>query len=678
MNDTARDHNEARQRIDALRSEIRHHDRKYYVEANPEISDREYDALLKELTDLEQQHPDLITPDSPTQRVGGEPLAGFENVRHAVPMLSVDNTYSPNELLDFDRRVQKSLGSSAYSYSADPKIDGVAVALRYEEGRFVLGTTRGDGHTGDDITQNVRTIQSVPLKLAGEGWPRVLEVRGEVFWPRSDFQRTNERRLAAGEQPFANPRNATAGTLKQLDPRAVAERALAFVCHGFGVIEPWLRDLATQAELWASFRRWGIPTSPLLTQYDDMQAIVADLDRWNARRFELEYEIDGLVIKVNELALRDELGSTSKAPRWCIAYKFAAEQAQTILESVDMQVGKLGTITPRANLRPVQLAGTTVSHATLHNFDQVARLGVHVGDTVTVEKAGEIIPQVVEVDLSKRPSNAQAIEPPKSCPECSGDVQRDPGGVYLRCVNPECPAQLLERLKHFAGRDQMDIDGLGPKLIELLVANNLVRSYADLYRLKDKQDQLIELEGVGEKKADNLLKGIEASKQRPLSRLLAALTIRHIGLTSAELIAHHFGDMDSLEQASTDDLQAIDGIGPELAESLRQWLDSAAGQHTIAELRSVGVNLEEPRQAPERATPLRDKSVVVTGTLERFSRKEIEEKIKSLGGKPTGSVSKNTDFLIAGENAGSKLDKARKLDVEILSEQAFLNLINDT
>ena len=666
----------ARRRAAELRSEIRRHDRLYYTEAKPEISDEQYDALLRELVALETEHPQLVTADSPTRRVGERPLEGFEHVAHAIPMLSVDNTYSAEELREFDGRVRRGLGETAFDYVVDPKIDGVAVTLRYEGGQFVVGATRGDGRTGDDITQNLRTIRSVPLALDGDDWPAVLEVRGEVFWPRADFDRTNEQRIADGQEPFKNPRNATAGTLKQLDSKLVAQRGLVFQAHGYGMIEPFPAKVALHTELFDRFKTWGIPTSPFARECVDIDAVAAFVDEWAERRGRIDYETDGLVVKVNQLALREELGTTSKAPRWCIAYKYAAEQAETRLVSVDFQVGKLGTVTPVANLEPVELAGTTVRRATLHNFDQVRRLNLHMGDMVVVEKAGEIIPQVVRVVEEQRAKRAAAVEPPAACPACGGEVVQDEGGVYLRCINPACPAQIVERLKYFCGRDQMDIDGAGAKLVEALHEQGLVSSYAELYRLRERRDALLELERMGEKSADNLLAGIEASKQRPLARVLAALNIRHVGASTAELLAEHFGDMDALAGASEGDLQAVEGVGPEMAASVRQWFESESGQATIAELKAVGVNMAQPRTAHASAKRvLEGKTLVVTGKLEKYGRKEIEARIKELGGKAAGSVSKKTDYLVAGADAGSKLEKARKLGVEVLSEAEFEALV---
>ncbi len=672
----SKDKAEAASRVEALRAEIRRHDRLYHTEAKPVISDRQYDRLMDELRALESQHPELVTPDSPTQRVGERPLEGFEHVRHAVPMLSIDNTYSPEELRDFDGRVRRGLGDESYDYIVDPKIDGVAVSLRYEAGRLVLGATRGDGRTGDDITQNLRTIRSVPLRLDGDDWPDVLEVRGEVFWPRHDFDETNRQREAAGEEPFKNPRNATAGTLKQLDSSIVAKRGLTCQAHGYGVIEPFPARVALHEELFARLRGWGIPTSPYMRRCADIEEAIAFVEEWEQRRRDIDYETDGLVVKVNQLALRETLGATSKAPRWCIAFKYAAEQAESRLLSVDFQVGKLGTITPVANLEPVELAGTTVKRATLHNFDQVRRLGLHAADVLTVEKAGEIIPRVVAVDVSKRKSGAKPVEPPGTCPKCGGDVVQDEGGVYLRCINPACPAQFVERLKFFCGRNQMDIEGAGAKLVESLFRGKLVERYADLYRLQERRDELIGLERMGAKSVDNLLAGIEASKQQPLARLLAALNIRHVGANTAELLAEHFGAMSALLDADMGALREVEGIGPEVAASLRAWLDSDAGRQTIVELKTVGVNMTQPkRAAARRSAALEGKTVVVTGTLEKYSRKEIEDLIKRLGGKVTGGVSKKTDYVVAGDNAGGKLDKAKQFGVPVLNEVEFEQMI---
>jgi len=672
-----------------LRDEIRRHDALYYVEGKPAISDREYDRLFSRLRELEAAHPDLITPDSPTQRVSETPLDGFVHVTHAVPMMSIDNTYNEAELREFDRRVSRGLEGAKYEYLVDPKIDGVSASLRYEKGLLVLGATRGDGRVGDDITANIRAIRAVPLRLRGDDWPAVLEVRGEVYWPRKAFDAYNAKREKAGEEPFANPRNATTGTLKSLDARTIPERGLAFMAHGHGEIRG--AEFETAVELFAAMRRWGIPVSPHQRLCRDIDEVAAFVAKWRDRRRELDYETDGLVIKVNSLAQRDILGATSRYPRWCIAYKYEAEQAESRLLSVDFQVGKLGTITPRAVMEPVQLSGTIVRHASLHNFDQLERLDVRIGDTVIVEKAGEIIPQVVRVVIEKRPKDAKKIVPPRKCPVCGGEVEKDEGGVYIRCINPSCEAQIKERLRYFCGRDQMDIEGLGEVLIEKLVDGGLIRSYADLYKLNARRDKLVALEieqertvrgekktilvPLGEKRTDTILAGIEASKKRPLARVLAALNIRHVGTSTAELLADQFGDMESLAAASEEQLQEVDGVGPELARSIRHFFSSAAGAKSWQALRDAGVNMTQPRAKKSDHQPLAGKTLVVTGTLKNYSRSEIEKLIRDLGGKVAGSVSRKTDYVVVGEEAGSKLEKARELGVKVIDEAEFLKLI---
>jgi len=807
-------------RIEKLREEVREHDHAYYVLGEPKIPDRQYDKLLAELQGLEEENPGFVTPDSPTQRVGGAPIEGFEHVAHTVRMLSVDNTYDEQQLREFDERVAKGLGGESYSYVVDPKIDGVAVSLRYEGGLLVLGATRGDGGTGDDVTHNVRTIRSVPLKLRGRNAPETLEVRGEIVWPNEDFQRFNAEREAADEQTFANPRNATAGTLKQLDPRKIEGRGLQFIAHGFGLIEPL--TAATDSELFAQLERWGVPISPYRGVVGSIDEIIERLAEWDERRRELPYETDGLVIKVDALDQRDALGSTSRYPRWCIAYKFAAEQAESVLLKVDYQVGKLGTITPRAVMEPVQLSGTTVQHATLHNFDQVDRLDVRIGDTVMIAKAGEIIPQVVEVLKDRRPKGAKRLKRPTSCPVCKGAVEQDEGGVYIRCINPTCPAQLKERLIYFAGRNQMDIEGAGEVLIETLVDKGFVHDYAELYGLKDRREQLAKLEiaekklgernadatlsaigsakampladlvlllgmprvysqtadklakafgtieelanaskpriervpgidsdtgecvfeflnlgtpeevqerlvsiagtkklnitgfgGVrirkvveaglvkcvsdlfrlashrsalvelkfpstlGAKNAERLIEGLKRSKGQPLARVLAALNIRHVGGSTAELLAEHFGSMDKLEGADEDALTDVEGVGREMAASIVHFFGSNEGREAIEHLRAAGLGMSQPKRRRATDSPLAGKTVVVTGTLESMSRKEAQDLIKELGGKAAGSVSKKTDLVVFGDSAGSKLAKAKELGVKTVDEAEFKRLVEE-
>jgi DNA ligase (NAD+) len=692
----------AAKRIEQLREEIRRHDHLYYVEARPRISDREYDNLFDELKRLEEEHAELITPDSPTQRVGGAPIEGFRSVAHSIPMLSIDNTYNEEQLRDFDERVRKGLGSETFEYIVEPKIDGVAVSLRYEKGLLVLAATRGDGVAGDDITVNARTIQAIPLSLEGKDVPDIVEPRGEIVWPVEAFRKFNEKLSADGKPTIANPRNGAAGTLKQLDPRKVAGRGLSFVCHGFGRIEP-LRE-NTGWDIYDKFEKWGIPirppgdkksgiqVEPYREKLNSIDEVIKQIPEWDRGRKELPFETDGLVIKVNALDQRDALGATSRYPRWCIAYKFAAERAESKLLKVDFWVGKQGTITPRAVMEPVQLSGTTVRHASLHNFDQIDRLDVRIGDTVIVEKAGEIIPQVIEVVKEKRPRNAQKIERPKKCPECSGAVEQDEGGVYLRCINPACPAQLKERLTFFAARDQMDIDGLGQVLVEKMVDKGWLQSFADIYRLPARRHEIPEIEieqqrktedgqtkttltKFGEKRTEKLLDGIERSKKKPLSRVLAAMNIRHVGAATAELIAEHLGNMQAIAEADAEALQEVEGIGPEVAGSIRHFFTSPQGAKAWKALRDAGVNMTQPKRKVVTDSPLAGKTVVVTGTLESMGRKEAQDLIKQLGGKSAGSVSRKTDLVVVGESPGSKLDDAKKHAVKVIDEEEFLKLV---
>lgn len=579
-----------RARIEQLRADIRRHDHAYYVLAKPKIPDREYDRLLRELRELEQAHPELITPDSPTQRVGGEPIEGFEHVTHLMPMLSVDNTYDPRQLRDFDARVRRGLGDADYRYFVDPKVDGVAASLRYEQGVLVLAATRGDGKTGDDITHNARTIKSIPLRLTGKDVPAVVEARGEIFWPTADFQAFNQRREAAGEATFANPRNATAGTLKQLDPRKVADRALTFVAHGFGVVEPL--DAKTMSGLFTRFADWGIPTSPHARLYDDIESLIAELDDWQTHRRTLPFETDGLVVKIDSLAQRQKLGSTSKYPKWCIAYKFEAEQAETRLLNIEWQVGKTGALTPVAKLEPVLVAGTTVSNASLHNPVHIERLDLREDDVVVIEKAGEIIPQVAGVVTRPGRQRGKPVSIPSRCPSCSTKVQHDkpePGLVAYRCTNRECseafkivqrvemrercircnkklqevdflpalrcpnrncPAQLRERIIHLASRDAMDIEGLGESTVDVLLQKGFVHGLPDLFDTDAWEEKLVKLPSFGEKSVKQLVKSIKGARTRPLSRILAALDIPHVGVRLAEVLADEFRDMRSLMKAS--------------------------------------------------------------------------------------------------------------------------------
>ena len=657
-------------RIGQLRSEIRKHDYLYYVLDQPKISDRQYDKLFGELKTLEEANPQLITPDSPTQRVSEQPLKGFAAIRHAVPMLSIDNTYNADELRAFDERVRKQLGEIDYDYVVELKIDGLAISLRYEEGVLVTAATRGDGRVGDDVTANVRTIKAVPLVLLdGDKIPAVLEVRGEVYMPTSAFVELNKLRAEAGEPAFANPRNAAAGSLKLLDAKITAARNLSFFAYATGQVSEPLAE--NHYQTLQRFKKLGLPVNPNIRKAKDINEVIGICLASSEKRLKLDYQIDGMVIKINRFEQRDILGATGRAPRWCISYKFAAEQAETIVESIDVQVGKSGILTPVANLRPVQLAGTTVKRASLHNFDELNRLGVRCGDTVVVEKAGEIIPQVVEVKKKLRPVGTKPFKVPEKCPNCGSAVAKDENGVYIRCLNPDCLGQLKERLKYFAGRGQMDIENLGTALIEQLVEVGLVKNFADLYKLQ--KPELIELERMAEKSADNVIKAIEKSKTRPLWRFVTALGIRHIGGQSAQILAEYFGSLEALMSAEQQELAEIDQIGPTMAESVYEYFRDTRNQAVIDQLLAAGVRPRQPRA--RRSDKLAGKTIVVTGSLENFTRQQIEQAIRQAGAKTSSSVSKKTDFVLAGENPGSKLDKARKLGVKVIDEKLFLELL---
>ena len=653
----------AAKRHRALAKEIRELDRAYYVEAAPLTSDQEYDRLYHELLEIEQARPELKTPDSPSQRVGGEPLSHFVSVPHALPMQSLDNTYSATELEAFVDRIQRTLEGEQLGFVIEPKIDGVAVSLRYEKGRLVQGLTRGDGQKGDDITANLRTIRTLPLEIKVDA--PVLEVRGEVYYPRGAFDKLNRQREAAGEALFANPRNAAAGTLKQLDSRLVAKRPLAIVLYGPGELsgvkcetqEQWLKLIAAAGFPCPEQTWFGRTKSELLLAVEEL----------DVRRKNFDYATDGAVVKLNEWRLRNALGTTSKAPRWAMAYKYSAEKAVTLLENVTFQVGRTGAITPVAELKPVLLAGTTVARATLHNFEEIKRKDVRLGDHVQIEKAGEIIPAVLGPVLEARTNEVREIEPPTVCPACSSELVWD--GVFLRCPNPSCSAQTQRRLQHFAQRGAMDIDGMGEALVEQLVAAHLVIDPGDFYRLT--LEQLSGLERMAEKSARNVLTSIEASKQADLWRLIFGLGILHVGAGSARALANHFGSLEKLEQASEEELLVIHDVGEVVARSIVAWFASEENRSLLQRLRKAGVN-EQARQVAPKAggTELAGKTFVITGTLS-VPREEIAERIRAAGGKVSSAVSKKTDYLVAGENAGSKLETAEKLGVKILSESDF-------
>lgn len=657
--------------IAELRKLIEYHNRKYYVDAAPEISDLEFDKLLVRLQELEQAHPDLIAPDSPTQRVGGEPIEGFETVTHRVPMLSIDNTYNENDLREFDGRVRKLLRGASPHYVVEQKIDGVSISLTFENGVLVLGATRGDGVRGDDVTHNVRTIHDVPLRLHAKHPPATLEVRGEVYMPNSELSRLNKEYAAKGERLLMNPRNATAGTLKLLDPKLAAGRRLRFFAHGEGFLEGVLAK--THLEFLALLKGYGLPVVPHSAALDSIDAVVNYCDSQFEERHAFDYETDGMVVKVDNFKEREQLGATSKAPRWVIAYKVELWQASTRLNDVIIQVGKTGTLTPVGMLETVEIAGTKVSRVSLHNADEIERKDIRIGDTVVVEKAGKIIPHVVRVEIAERTGKERKFHFPTTCPVCGGAVERDDGGVYVRCINPSCPAQLKERLRYFASRHAMDIEGLGTALVDQLVDTGLVKSLPDLFRLT--VDQVVELERMGQKSAQNLIDGIAASRDRGLTRLLSGLGIRHVGERNARLLAEEFGSLDALLAADEDRISRVNGIGPVVAASIHAFFASAVGKKLCADWKHLAIKTTEEVTRPAAGSPFAGKTVVVTGTLTTYTRDEIENLIHQLGGKPTGSVSKKTDFVIAGEKAGSKLDKAQQLGVKVLTENEFRQMV---
>ncbi|MEE2714546.1 MAG: NAD-dependent DNA ligase LigA [Verrucomicrobiota bacterium] len=661
---------EAKKRYSIIVEEIRRHDHSYYVLAAPTVSDADYDRLYRELLDLEVSHPELVSVDSPSQRVGGKPVSEFPEHLHAVPMMSLDNTYSFEELGDFLQRVEKLLPAAELDWTVEPKIDGLAVSLRYEEGSLIVGATRGDGASGDDITSNLKTIRSIPLKLSGNP-PKVLEVRGEVFMTKSGFGELNSKRKAEGEEPFANPRNAAAGSLKMLDPEVVAKRPLGVFLYGLGEVTG--RAPKTQLEVLDWLDQLGLPTAEVIwtgRTHGDLVASINELDR---ERNEFDYETDGAVIKLNTMALREQCGATAKAPRWAIAYKYAAEQVETVLKDITVQVGRTGALTPVAELEPVLIAGSTVSRATLHNEEEIQRKDVRIGDTVVIEKAGEIIPAVLRVVLEKRPKGAKAYNFIKECPECGTAADKTLGDVVWRCANPDCPAQIRGRLEHYCARGAMDIEGGGEVLVRQLVERGLADNIGELYKLT--VEEVASLERMADKSAQNFLDGLEASKERDLWRLVFGLGILHVGTGVAKALCRRFKDMDQLMDASEEDLVAIDDVGEVIAKSVHQWFGDPENRKLIEVLRKVSVNFQSALyQEAIHAGPLSGKSLVLTGTLPNLKRHEAVVKIEAAGGKVIASVSKKTDFVVAGQAAGSKLIKAEKLSVSVIDEAELLRL----
>ena len=688
--------NEAKARHAQLVEEISRHDHAYYVLAQPTISDREYDRLYHELLDLEKQFPQLVTPDSPTQRVSGQPLKEFKQVQHLQAMLSLDNTYSQEDVRDFVNRVQKLLPEQKLEWIVEPKIDGVAINLRYEQGVFTCGSTRGDGTTGDDITVNLKTVRSIPARLhsrtgvspvsAGasggdrrDACPTLLEVRGEVYLTKAGFEKLNADRKAAGEEEFANPRNAAAGSLKQLDPRIVAKRPLDIVVYGLGQVEGASQPPQQHDQMLAWLKALGFRTPDRTWHCLSADELVTAIEALDQVRRKFAYETDGAVIKLNSFAQREVAGFTSKAPRWSIAYKYAAEQAETLLKGITVQVGRTGALTPVAELEPVFLAGSTISRATLHNEDYIRQKDIRIGDTVKIEKAGEVIPAVVDVVLARRTGREASFRFPAQCPECGSKVARAPGiaegdeGVVWRCVNPDCPAQVRGRLEHWCARGAMDIEGGGEVLARQLVQTGLVRDVAELYSLK--LSDVAGLERMGEKSARNFLDGVEASKQRDMWRVLYGLGILHVGSGVAKALGRGFATLDDIFAASVDQLTECEDVGEVIAQSVVRWYDQQENKKLIKDLRKAGLNFKSARYQPKaKAGPLAGKTFVLTGTLPTLKREEAAAKIEAAGGKVSGSVSKKTDYVVAGAEAGSKLDKAQKLGVKIIDEAELLRL----
>ncbi len=658
---------EAQARVLELRTEIDRANRQYYELDQPEITDAEYDALFRELVDLETQYPELITPDSPSQRVGGPPSDAFAKVTHRTPMLSLGNAFDRDEVREFDRRVRRALGDVKVEYVTELKIDGLATSLLYEDGRYKIGATRGDGYVGEDVTPNVKTISSVPLSvIVPPEFPRAFEVRGEVYMPKRSFQRLNAELAAEGKPLFANPRNAAAGAVRQLDPRITARRRLDTFIYA---LDP-PGGARSQEQILDRLAEMGFHVNTNRRTHPDIDAVIGFLDEWQEKRHELDYGIDGIVIKVNDLGQQAELGFVSRSPRWALAFKFPPEQAETVVDDIKVYVGRTGAITPVAWLTPVQIGGTTVSRATLHNEDEVARKDVRPGDHVIIQRAGDVIPEVVRVLTEKRSPSSRPWHMPKKCPECGTELVREPGEAATRCINPTCPAQVLEHFRHFVG--SLDIEGLGYATLQQLIDRKLVKDPADLYHLT--KEQLLTLDGFADKSAQNLLDRIAASKSTTFLRFLSALAINHVGWTMAGLLADHFGTIDRLQTAGVDDLRAIGGVGPTVAEDVHEYFQRPESRRLIERLLAAGIEIKQPER---REGPLSGKTFVLTGTLSSLSRGEAEGRIKALGGAIGSAVSKKTDYLVVGTDPGSKLEKAQRLKITILEEAAFLALLQD-
>ncbi|GEK90387.1 NAD-dependent DNA ligase LigA [Alkalibacterium kapii] len=664
---------QARKRVDELILLLDQYSHQYYVMDQPTIPDEEYDRLYRELVELEEKYPTLVQNDSPTQRVGGALLEGFSKVQHDTPMLSLDNAFSKEELQEFDQRISKAL-DSAYAYQCELKMDGLAVSLKYEEGKFKQAVTRGNGTEGEDVTTNVKTIRSIPLNLKE---PLTLEARGEIYMPKTSFIALNQKREEQGAAVFANPRNAAAGTIRNLDPKVTASRNLSVFLYSLPRLEGKAVD--SQSGALNLMDELGLKTNPERRVYESIEDVWDFVEEYQNKRSDLPYEIDGIVIKVNELTNQEKLGYTVKAPKWAIAYKFPAEEAETRLQTVEWSVGRTGVVTPTAIMDAVQLAGTTVQRASLHNVDLMKEKDIRLGDTVVVRKAGDIIPEVIKVVKDKRPDDSQPYDYPTHCPVCGSELMHLEDEVALRCMNPACSAQAKEKLSHFVSRNAMNIDGLGERIAEQMYDEALVESPADFYYLK--KDQLLKLDKIADKSAENLLKAIENSKENSLERLIFGLGIRHVGTKAARLLAEEFLTMEGLRQASKEQIEAIEGMGEVIAESIRAFFALEEVDHLLKRLKEAAVNMEykgkRKEEIEQKTTFFTDKTIVITGKLEKFTRSELKEKLVNSGAKVTGSVSRNTDYLIAGEDAGSKLDKANELSIPVLNEQQVLEEIDE-
>lgn len=666
------DNNNVSQRIDALRKEIREHNYHYYVEDNPEIPDAEYDRLLRELEKLEAEHPELITEDSPTQRVGAEPLKAFSQVTHRVPMLSLGNAFSAEEVEEFDQRNREKLDVDEIEYAVEPKLDGLAISLRYENGELVQGATRGDGTTGENVTHNVRTIQAIPLKLRGDDVPTLLEVRGEIFMPKKGFEELNRRQQEVGEKTFANPRNAAAGSLRQLDPKITASRPLSIYVYALGEVSDYF-EIKTHFNMLQQLKSWGLPVCPEIRLVKGAQGCLDYYAYLAEKRNALAYEIDGVVYKINDFQQQQQMGFVAKAPRWAIAHKFPAQEEMTVIEDIDVQVGRTGALTPVARLKPVFVGGVTVTNATLHNQDEIDRKDIRIGDTVIIRRAGDVIPQVVKVVLSKRQPGAKKFHLPKHCPVCGSEVFKDEGEAIYRCSGGlYCPAQQKEAIKHYASRKAMDIDGLGDKLVEQFFEEKLIENIADLYQLKF--DDLVKLERMGEKSAQNLLDAIEKSKDTTLARFLYSLGIREVGEATATALANYFLSLEEVKKADAETLQKVPDVGPVVANHIVHFFRQPHNIEVIEKIIAAGVHWPKP-EIKVSGQVLDKMTFVLTGTLSDMSRSEAKAKLQALGAKVTGSVSKKTHYVIAGADPGSKVDKAEKLGVRVLSEDEFRELL---